>query len=228
MQKCAEIGLLGLDAKAESPDGSQATRAPRYRAFHCWDLVAPPGNKPSSSRVDLRRRLASVFGWTDIWAVPVDHCPNAFAVVLDGTPFGRLVYSGDCRPSRELARLAAPTDLLIHEATFEDGMEDEAKMKMHSTVGEALSVAAEMNASFVVLTHFSQRYPRIPPLSPPSSEAAPVSSNSRRPPPMVVFAFDFMSLTPTNLAMASQITDAVRMLYPTEETGDAVEMDDDE
>jgi ribonuclease Z len=212
LEKCEEIGLLA-DAKTESTDGSQRERTCRYRAVHCWDLVTPPGGKPSSSRDDVRSLLAGAFGWTDIQAVPVDHCPNAFAVVLDGTPFGRLVYSGDCRPSRGLARLASPTDLLIHEATFEDGMEAEAKFKKHSTVGEALSVADEMNASCVVLTHFSQRYPRIPPLS-PRSEA------DSRDSPTVVFAFDYMRLTPMNLVEASRITDDLRLLYCGDSTSD--------
>jgi len=33
------------------------------------------------------------------------------------------------------------TDLLIHEATFEDGMEEDAVLKRHSTVGDAIDVA---------------------------------------------------------------------------------------
>jgi ribonuclease Z len=140
LEKCEEIGLLG-DAKTESMYGSRRERTCRYRAVDCWDLVTPPGGTPSSSRDDVRSLLAGAFGWTDIQAVPMDHCPNAFAVVTDGTPFGRLVYSGACRRSREQARLASPADILIHEATFEDGMEDEAKFKKPSTVGEALSVA---------------------------------------------------------------------------------------
>jgi ribonuclease Z len=51
--------------------------------------------------------------------------------------------------------------VLIHEATFEDDMAAQAHAKKHATVGEALGVAREMRASAVVLTHFSQRYPKI-------------------------------------------------------------------
>jgi ribonuclease Z len=51
--------------------------------------------------------------------------------------------------------------VLIHEATFEDDMAAQARAKKHSTVGEALGVAREMGAGLVVLTHFSQRYPKI-------------------------------------------------------------------
>ncbi|KAK9866195.1 hypothetical protein WJX84_011922 [Apatococcus fuscideae] len=37
-----------------------------------------------------------------------------------------------------------------------------AEKKKHSTVDEAMQVATAMNADRVVLTHFSQRYPRLP------------------------------------------------------------------
>ena len=217
LEKCEEIGLLGDSAMTKSAGGSQPARAPRYRAVKCWDLVTPPGGEPSSRREDVCRRLVSAFGWTGIQAAPVDHCPNAFAVVLDGTPFGRLAYSGDCRPPRGRARLASPTDLLVHEATFEDGMEDEAKMKKHSTVGEALSIADEMSALCVVLTHFSQRYPRIL-----TSETAPCSSSTSdsRKPPTVVLTFDCMRLTPRNLVAAYQVTDVLRLLYSDDSTSD--------
>jgi ribonuclease Z len=194
---------------------------PAYVAVDCQNLVV----SGSFCRTDIsskstsdgayalqsaRRFIDTAFGWKDVRAVPVEHCADAFAVVLDGTPFGRLVYSGDCRPTFLLARSAKPVDLLIHEATFEDGREGEAMLKKHSTIGEALSVANEMEASCVVLTHFSQRYPRIPPLSRSLSE--PPGN-----PMLVVFAFDYMRLTPSSLVAASQLTDVLRLLYPSDE-----------
>ncbi|GMF12837.1 unnamed protein product [Phytophthora lilii] len=63
-------------------------------------------------------------------------------------------------------------ELLVHEATFDDSMEEDAKMKKHSTVGQALSIAQRMRARQVVLTHFSQRYPSLPPPVLDSSEGA--------------------------------------------------------
>lgn len=56
-----------------------------------------------------------------------------------------------------------PAALLVHEATFDDALADDAVAKRHSTVGEALAVARQMRARDVVLTHFSQRYPKLPP-----------------------------------------------------------------
>ena len=38
----------------------------------------------------------------------------------------------------------------------------QADRKKHSTVDEAMQVATDMGADRVILTHFSQRYPRLP------------------------------------------------------------------
>lgn len=166
----------------------------------CKDLIHGQSSK-------FENILERDLGISSIRTVPVAHCAHSYAVVLDGTSFGRVVYSGDCRPSRQLAAAALGADLLIHEATFEDGMEAEAVLKRHSTVGEALSVARDMQALCIVLTHFSQRYPRIPP-------ASNCEKESDSPSLKVVFAFDHMQLTPGNLGLASRITPAVRLLYP--------------
>lgn len=71
-----------------------------------------------------------------------------------------LAYSGDCRPSRQLAAAARGVQVMIHEATFEDDLADHAVSKRHSTSGEALAVAGEAAAGCTILTHFSQRYPK--------------------------------------------------------------------
>lgn len=79
----------------------------------------------------------------------------------------------------QLVKAAHKCTLLIHEATFEDGMKSEAIAKRHSTTAEAMSVAAEAQAYRTILTHFSTRYPTMPELS------------SR---PDVGIAMDFMSV----------------------------------
>ena len=76
----------------------------------------------------------------------------------------KLVYSGDTRPCRRLIEAGHGACVLIHEATFDDDKADEAVLKRHSTTGEALEVARKMGAFRLVLTHFSQRYPGVPPL----------------------------------------------------------------
>ncbi len=59
-------------------------------------------------------------------------------------------------------RAGANATLLIHEATFEPALEQQAREKRHSTTQEALDAGARMGAYRTLLTHFSQRYPRLP------------------------------------------------------------------
>ena len=77
----------------------------------------------------------------------------------------KYVYSGDTKPCEHLIKAGKDATVLIHEATFEDGMEKEAKKKRHSTVSQALEVGRKMNAHHVILTHFSARYSKSSPCS---------------------------------------------------------------
>ena len=53
----------------------------------------------------------------------------------------------------------------MHEATFDDDLRSEAVAKKHSTTSEAIGIGAAMGARRVILTHFSQRYQKIPSLN---------------------------------------------------------------
>ena len=71
-------------------------------------------------------------------------------------------YSGDCRPSKEFVRIGKGSTVLLHEATFDDELQGDAQAKKHSTTSEAIGVGMAMGAKRIVLTHFSQRYQKIP------------------------------------------------------------------
>jgi hypothetical protein len=94
-----------------------------------------------------------------------------------------LCYSGDTRPCRSLVaacRRQVPNELLlIHEATFAQAEQEQAELKKHSTVAEALSIASQIPATRVLLTHFSQRY-----LSMERPAEASASNNGTPPIPM--------------------------------------------
>jgi len=92
----------------------------------------------------------------------VDHCSRAFGLVINHSEW-KLVYSGDTVPCPALIEAGNRATVLIHEATFEDGMEAEATEKRHSTISQAVQVGLGMQAKHVILTHFSQRYPKLPP-----------------------------------------------------------------
>ncbi len=45
---------------------------------------------------------------------------------------------------------------------MEDELIQQARYKMHSTVSQAIQQGVRMNAKYTLLTHFSQRYAKIP------------------------------------------------------------------
>ena len=95
-------------------------------------------------------------------SVLVDHCGDSWGCVVQSNEW-KIVNSGDTRPCEALISAGKGCDLLIHEATFEDEKQEDAEGKKHSTVTEALDVARRMESKQTVLTHFSQRYPKVPP-----------------------------------------------------------------
>lgn len=122
-------------------------------------------------------------------SVPVWHCLDAFGLVLVLLGGKKLVYSGDTRPCHQLISAGKDAALLIHEATFDDSMEEDAERKKHSTVGQALDVGRRMRAQQVILTHFSQRYPSLPPTT-SATAAEDTNAPSSSAQPSVLCAFD--------------------------------------
>ncbi len=124
-------------------------------------------NSPFCRQVQRRIGASMIF-------TPVHHCHDSFAVsfVFGGVDRAersprrqfKLVYSGDTEPCEALVRDGQGADMVIHEATFEHEMVQDARAKRHSTIHEALDVARRAGAARVILTHFSQRYPKFPKL----------------------------------------------------------------
>lgn len=133
--------------------GFDRVRTVKIRGPGQWETAQEP--------VIFSPEVAEQTGLTRIDAVRVDHCNGALACVLTWPHGLRVAYSGDCRPSRLFAEVARDCTLLIHEATLDDELRGDAFAKKHCTMSEALDVARRMRARRVVLTHFSQRYPKI-------------------------------------------------------------------
>ena len=73
-------------------------------------------------------------------------------------PGRKIVYTGDTRPFKELAKFAADADLLIHDATLDDELNERAEEDGHSTPSQAAKTAKEAKVKKLVLTHISARY----------------------------------------------------------------------
>ena len=75
----------------------------------------------------------------------------------------KLVYSGDTRPCEQLHKAGQGATILIHEATMENDLDEMAMQKRHSTTAEAVGDGVALRAERTILTHFSQRYPKLSP-----------------------------------------------------------------
>lgn len=146
-------------------------------------------------------------GLERIDAVRVDHCFGSLACVLTWPHGLRVAYSGDCRPSRVFADVGEGCTLLIHEATLDDELRADALVKRHCTMGEALGIARRMRARRVLLTHFSQRYPKIPNELSQGARASAQGDGQ-----VVLMAFDQMQVKLGDFSQAAAFLPAIRQL----------------
>ncbi|KAM7387533.1 hypothetical protein PAMA_009920 [Pampus argenteus] len=110
----------------------------------------------------------------------VRHCKNAFACSFTHQSGWKLAFSGDTMPCQEFVHIGNNANLLIHEATLEDGLEEEALEKKHSTTSQAIGIGMKMSAEFIMLNHFSQRYAKIPLFSEDFSNRVGISFDHMR------------------------------------------------
>ncbi|KAI6708657.1 hypothetical protein PZA11_002310 [Diplocarpon coronariae] len=141
------------------------------------------------------------FGLTSIKACAVEHCHGALAVAFNFPNGFKVAYSGDCRPSNKFVEIGKDATLLIHEATFDDILRNDAIAKKHSTTSEALSVGTRMNARRILLTHFSQRYQKIPVMNKDGRDQ------------VAIVAFDYMRCKIEDFAKLDAFKPALMKLY---------------
>lgn len=79
-------------------------------------------------------------------------------VVGPSRPGRKIVYTGDTRPSNDIAKLANGADLLIHDATLADDLAARAQEDGHSTPRQAAQIAKKAKVKQLILTHISARY----------------------------------------------------------------------
>jgi ribonuclease Z len=79
-------------------------------------------------------------------------------VVGPARPGIKIVYTGDMGNTPGFEEFCRDADILIHEATFDEGMGSEASELQHSTCVEAAKLAASAKVKKLILTHISSRY----------------------------------------------------------------------
>ncbi|KAJ1281849.1 hypothetical protein BS78_03G005400 [Paspalum vaginatum] len=172
----------------------------------------PASPRDTTALVNFKEALEES-GLEILYSVPVLHCPQAFGVVLRAikkvsntgkvNPGWKVVYSGDTRPCPALIDASRDATVLIHEATFEDSMKDEAIARNHSTTKEAIEVGTSAGAYRIILTHFSQRYPKIPVIDEVDIEKTCI-------------AFDLMSVNLADLPVLPKVLPHLKALFKDE------------
>ncbi len=69
----------------------------------------------------------------------------------------KVFYTGDTMYYEELATHLGQVDILIHDCTFIDEV-DQARNKKHSTITDAINMAKRLNTKLLILTHLSNKY----------------------------------------------------------------------
>ncbi|OQV21815.1 Zinc phosphodiesterase ELAC protein 2 [Hypsibius exemplaris] len=164
------------------------------RIVDCADWCS--GLVPGPVAQDILRSL----DLQEIQICPVVHCAASFGISVTATAGWKICYSGDTMPCQNLVDIGKNCDLLIHEATMEDGMEEDAKKKRHSTTSQAVEAGRSMKAKFTMLTHFSQRYAKIPLLR----EGLPTD---------VGVAFDNMRVRLSELSKIPPMLPALKLMF---------------
>lgn len=158
------------------------------------DPQPPPFLNLNRSLRTAEIELMRLTGLSRFEAIPVEHCRDASALVISFSTGWSLSYSGDCRPSINFAHAATGCTVMIHEATFDNNLDDHAVRKRHCTTAEALQVASDANVEHIILTHFSQRYPK----------AINLNSVETRAKNKPIIAFDGMRVRWSNLSALSR------------------------
>ncbi|KIJ09075.1 hypothetical protein PAXINDRAFT_172647 [Paxillus involutus ATCC 200175] len=161
LREYAALEDLGL-----SPGSKNPVTLILVEAIH-WANTTFSSNRlsygASRDSISALSDLCSSLGLKSLRSVDVAHRTTCHGVIIKHTDGWSIVYSGDTIPTQKLVQAGENATLLIHEATMADDQVEMAAAKMHSTVGQAIDIGKRMKAQNILLTHFSARYPTMPP-----------------------------------------------------------------
>ncbi|KAH9844544.1 tRNase Z endonuclease [Teratosphaeria destructans] len=153
---------ISTPQRAPSKSGAPIQGPSKIGWFIPPSTLAALSDEQRHQRLALNTLTPEFLNLADIRAVAVKHCLGARAVSVTFPSGFKASYSGDCRPCQAFSEIGQGSTVVIHEATFDDELRGDAEAKHHSTTSEALRVAQAMGAKTCILTHFSQRYQKLP------------------------------------------------------------------
>ncbi|EIE21088.1 Metallo-hydrolase/oxidoreductase, partial [Coccomyxa subellipsoidea C-169] len=176
-------------------------------------LPLPPDQAPDEVDGSPRAALEAVkaeLGLERLESFPVVHCAHAFGLALASCDGWSLALSGDTRPCAAVVTAAKDATVLIHEDGEGYEYEQEAVAKRHSMTHEAVAAGQDARAYRTLLSHFSQRYPKIPTID--ASFAA-----------STCIAFDLMSVNLQDLPTLPAVVPALQLLFQDSEKEEAAD-----
>ncbi|UZJ53546.1 hypothetical protein CBS101457_002866 [Exobasidium rhododendri] len=186
--------ISGQEQYVQDPNGSRDSKS------------SAAGEAKSEEIRKLRAQLVDHLHGTEVFTTEVDHrAMHCYGIVFRGKKWSG-AYSGDTRPTQKLIKAGSGVDFLVHEATIEDSKPDMADYKGHSTFGQAIEVAKAMKVKYLMLTHFSQRYPKLPRFS-ATGELGKMK---------VGIAFDLLTVEMSDLQKLMKYKDSLELLFDME------------
>uniref|UniRef100_A0A8R1TJ73 ribonuclease Z n=1 Tax=Onchocerca volvulus TaxID=6282 RepID=A0A8R1TJ73_ONCVO len=174
-----------------------------------WTLSQEKGSLVEAADLtnEMPSEIAGIedLGFKSVVAVKVNHARTAVGYVFTDLKNRKFVFSGDTMPCERLVNHGKDALILIHESTFADDEEAHALYKKHSTMKQAFDIATRMGAKNLVLTHFSAKYPKVPPLPDYIEKAGNVT-----------IAMDNMIVTPSDLKLSAKLIPVLRTVFAKE------------
>ncbi|KAG0639958.1 hypothetical protein HOY80DRAFT_960671 [Tuber brumale] len=174
----------------------------KIRFISCEDLLKENQGSPRNIAAHLLPEVLDSLSMASIQTSRAVHCLSSFTTSWTWKNGFKIAYSGDTRPTKGFVEIGQNSTVLLHEATFDDELLPEAIAKKHSTTSEAINAGKEMGAKNIILTHFSQRYPKLPILS-AAEEGGPE----------VLVAFDLCRVRLGDVKRFGTFIPALRELY---------------
>ena len=92
------------------------------------------------------------------------HSISCFELTKPAPVVRSYAFCSDTAYDERIISIIRDTDLLYHEATFMNNLKERAEQTLHSTTGQAASIASQANVKRLVIGHYSSRYTDLEPL----------------------------------------------------------------
>ncbi|KAI0777745.1 hypothetical protein BD413DRAFT_640429 [Trametes elegans] len=190
-----------------------------------WRPPRPYGrNQPEDERwmnADTSRQNAQAMcrtlGLKSFQTVDVAHRTRCYGCVLRHENGWSVAFSADTMPTENLVRAGRDATLLIHESSMSPEEEQLAFDKAHSTSAQAIDIGRRMNAQKLLLTHFSARYPGMPPRKGGNGDGSAQ--------PLVGIAFDYARIRLGDFWKLNAYLPAIQHAFDQLEDEDPMEID---